>query len=79
MATSKRQVEEKKNFIEELYGVNMGKCAEWFKRNGLTLLLIALPTFWLGYYKGQSNIALDCKYAKALRVDSEAYKCERIL
>lgn len=76
MATSKQ---EKKNIVEELYGINVSKCVDWLKRNGLTLLLIALPTFWLGYYKGQANIALDCKYAKALRVDSEAYECKRIL
>lgn len=69
----------KKSYIEELYGVNIGRCVEWIKRNGLTILLISIPSFWLGYYKGQTNIALDCKYAKSLRVDSDAFRCEKIL
>jgi hypothetical protein len=41
--------------------------------------MIALPSFWLGYYKGQSNIALDCKYAKAVRIETEAFRCDRQL
>ena len=66
-------------FIEEAYGINATKIAAWFKRNGLTVLMIAFPSFWLGYYKGQSNIALDCKYAKAVRIETEAFRCDRQL
>jgi len=67
------------NEVTNVYGIDTKKVKEWIKRNGVLILVVSIAGFSLGYYKGQSNVALDCKYAKAVRVDTEAYRCERIL
>ena len=81
-------VQEKSQILEDLimmnelgnvYGIDTKKVKEWLKRNGMLILIVSILAFWLGYYKGQANIALDCKYAKSVRVEAEAYRCERIL
>ena len=82
MVPEKSQILEDLIMMSELgniYGIDTKKVKEWLKRNGMPILVISILAFWLGYYKGQSNVALDCKYAKAVRIESEAYRCDRIL
>lgn len=65
--------------IEQVYGIDTKRIGEWIKKNGMLILLVSILAFSLGYHKGQSNVSLDCKYAKSVRIDNEAYRCERIL
>lgn len=69
----------KKNFIEEAYGIDYAKLKAWFKLNGVLIATVSIVGFSFGYYRAQSTLALDCKYAKAIRIDTEAYECKRIL
>jgi capsular polysaccharide biosynthesis protein len=67
------------NFIEQAYGLDFKKIKEWLKRNGMLILLVSIFAYAIGYYKGQATISLDCKYAKAVRIETEAYECRRIV
>jgi predicted negative regulator of RcsB-dependent stress response len=65
--------------VHELYGIDTKKLKDWLKRNGVLISVVGIIAFSLGYHKGQTNIMLDCKYAKAVRIDTEAYECRRIM
>jgi hypothetical protein len=67
------------NEITNMYGIDTKKVKEWLKKNGMLIFIVFIPAFALGYTRAQSEIELDCKYAKAVRVGSSAFKCERIL
>ena len=67
------------NEITNVYGIDTKKLKEWFKRNGILVIVVSILGFSLGYVKAQGEIELDCKYAKATRIGSSAFKCERIL
>ena len=72
-------VTNKKNIVEEMYGIDFTKVKQWLKTNGVLIFVMLILGFSFGYYRGQATLALDCKYAKAIRVDTEAYECKRIL
>ncbi len=65
--------------MNDIYGIDTKKLKEWFKRNGILVLVVFILSFSLGYYKAQMNIELDCKYAKAVRLGATAFECKRIL
>lgn len=67
----------KRNIIEEAYGFDTSNIIAWIKEHGLLIMIVGLIGFAFGYQKGQGAIMLDCKYAKAIRIDTEAFKCEK--
>lgn len=65
--------------MANIYGIDTKKVKEWIKRNGMLILLVFIIAYAIGYNNAQAKIELDCKYAKAVRLDHSAFKCERIL
>lgn len=51
----------------------------WLKKNITTIAACIGLGFICGYNSSQVQIELDCKYAKAVRLNDTAFKCERIL
>ena len=67
------------NELTNLYGIDTKKLKEWLKKNCILILVVFIIAFAFGYTRAQAELELDCKYAKAVRVGTTAFKCERIL
>jgi predicted negative regulator of RcsB-dependent stress response len=67
------------NKLEEIYGIDIKKLKEWFKKNGVTIVVTFVIGFSIGWIKVEDSIEMDCKYAKAVRMGTSAYECRRIL
>ena len=67
------------NKIEEIYGIDIKKLKEWIKKNGVTIVVMFVLGFALGWIKTEASIEMDCKYAKAVRIGTSAFECRRIL
>jgi len=67
------------NKIEEIYGIDFKKVKEWFKKNGVIIVLTFAIGFGIGWVKTSASIEMDCVYAKAVRIGTSAFECRRIL
>lgn len=67
------------DLLKEGYGIDFEKIAKWFRFHAIVIFITFIVAFSLGYYKAEASIELDCKYAKAIRVGTSAFKCDRIL
>lgn len=52
---------------------------DWLKKNFTTVAICLCLGFAFGHGTAESRIELDCKYAKSVRLNSGAFKCERII
>lgn len=66
------------NKIEEIYGIDFKKVKEWFKKNGVIIVIAFALGFGLGWIKIAGSIEMDCMYAKAIRIGTNAFECRRI-
>lgn len=67
------------NHVTNVYGIDTKKVGEWIKKNGMLILIVSIIAFTFGYTRAQAEVEMDCKYAKAVRLGSAAFRCERIL
>lgn len=51
----------------------------WLKQNFTPVAICLVIGFAFGYSSSESRIEMDCKYAKSVRLNSTAFKCERII
>ena len=51
----------------------------WLKQHFTTVAICLCLGYVTGYASSESRIELDCKYAKSVRLNSNAFKCERII
>jgi hypothetical protein len=51
----------------------------WIKKHWSAILIFGAIGFSLGYYASEAKIEMDCKYAKSVRINTVAFKCERII
>ena len=66
------------NKFEEIYGIDMKKLKEWIKKNGVIIVMAFALGFGLGWIKTAGSIEMDCMYAKAIRIGTNAFECRRI-
>ena len=66
------------NKFEEIYGIDMKKLKEWIKKNGVIIVIAFALGFGLGWVKTAGSIEMDCMYAKAIRIGTNAFECRRI-
>jgi predicted negative regulator of RcsB-dependent stress response len=66
------------NKIEEIYGIDFKKLKEWIKKNGVIIVITFVLGFGLGWVKTQASMEMDCMYAKAVRIGTNAFECRRI-
>jgi hypothetical protein len=66
------------NKFEEIYGIDMKKLKEWIKKNGVIIVMAFALGFGLGWVKTAGSIEMDCMYAKAIRIGTNAFECRRI-
>lgn len=52
---------------------------DWLKKNATTVAICFGLGFLAGHSSSENRIELDCKYAKSVRLNSAAFKCERII
>ena len=52
---------------------------EWIKKNATTIAICFGLGFACGYNSSEMRVELDCKYAKSVRLNSNAFRCERII
>jgi capsular polysaccharide biosynthesis protein len=67
------------NEVTNVYGIDTKKVKEWLKKNGLLIIIVSVAAFAFGYTRAQADMEMDCKYAKAVRINTAAFRCERIL
>jgi predicted negative regulator of RcsB-dependent stress response len=67
------------NEVTNVYGIDTKKVKEWLKKNGLLIIIVSVAAFAFGYTHAQADMEMDCKYAKAVRINTAAFRCERIL
>lgn len=67
------------NKIEEIYGVDLKKFKEWLKKHAVVIVVSFVVGFSLGWVKTEAAIEMDCKYAKAVRIGTNAFECRRIM
>ena len=51
----------------------------WLKIHATTVAICLSLGFAFGYMSSENRMELDCKYAKAVRLNSTAFKCERLI
>lgn len=51
----------------------------WLIKNITTIAICCSLGFAFGYNRAETTIELDCKYAKSVRLNSTAFKCERVI
>lgn len=52
---------------------------EWLKKHFTTVVICLCLGFAFGYGASEARVELDCKYAKSVRLNATAFKCERII
>ena len=67
------------NEITNMYGIDTTKLKEWLKANVVLLIVCLVIGFSAGWFRAEQNLEMDCKYAKAVRIGTSAFRCERIL
>lgn len=65
--------------INEIYGIDTKKLIDWFKKHIAIIAVTFLVAFAFGYTRAEASFEMDCKYAKAVRLGTSAFRCERIL
>lgn len=51
----------------------------WLKKHATIIASFSVIGFAFGYAASENRMELDCKYAKAVRLNSTAFKCERVI
>jgi len=65
--------------VDNIYGIDTKKLFEWIKKHAVVIVITFAIAFAFGYTRAEASIEMDCKYAKAVRLGTSAFKCDRIL